>query len=160
MWVKILAVGAVLTGVLSFSGHARASGGDLIWPDAASYVLIGVPVASNLTFTTIDLAYAAQAERTPRGAAIAETACSAAQLVLLTMIGASVAEHPELVDGKTKGYFVGYYAWTAALTAHGIVTLATTPARRAERTSARKWDVAVAPSPRARGGSVTLLGVW
>jgi hypothetical protein len=160
MWVKMLVGVAVLAGMGSFSGQARASGGDLIWPDEASYILIGVPVASNVTFTAIDLAYAAQSKRTPRGAAIAETACSGAQLVLLTLFGAWLAEYPEHVDDETKGYVIGYYAWTAALTAHGIVTLATDPSRKPRRAAAHGWDVALAPSPQARGGAVTLRGVW
>lgn len=160
MWVKVLVVLAVLAGVCSSSGAAQASGGDMIFPDEAAYVLIGVPMASNVTFTAIDLAYLAQSKRTPRGAAIAETACSGAQLLLLTLIGAALAEHPERFSGETKGYFTAYYAWTAALTTHGIVTLATQPRRQQQRAMARKWDVALAPGPQARGGSVTLSGVW
>jgi hypothetical protein len=160
MWVKILVVVAVVAGVCSSSGAAQASGADFVFPEEAAYVLIGVPVGSNLTFTAIDLAYAARATRTPRGAAIAETACSGAQLVLLTMIGAALAEHSDRVSGEAAGFFIGYYAWTAALTTHGIVTLATQPSRQKQRASAPRWDVGVTPGPRARGGSVTLSGIW
>jgi hypothetical protein len=148
-WVVLV---VALLGCLSFSGRARASGGDLIWPDEATYILIGVPVLTNLAFTGADIALAAQGKHAPRGYAGVELGISTAQLMILTVY---FAEADEL-----NPYVVAYAGWTAGLAAHGIVSLVTAPDPTRPKKLARNWDVTAAPMPRGRGGSVSLTGVW
>jgi len=48
----------------------------------------------------------------------------------------------------------------AALTAHGVVSIVTAPAKHRPNESARRWDVGAAPSELGQGAQVTLAGVW
>lgn len=141
---------AVIGSVGSFSGRASARLGVEV-PDALIYVLVGAPVAANVAFTGLDVGYAVQGKRLPFGAAIAETACSGAQLVTLAAFVHDEMDNP---------YVLGYTAWTAALATHGIVTMVTAPSPATARKSRRNWQVAAAPTLRGAGGTVTLGGIW
>ena len=138
----------------SLGGSARASGGDVIFPKEAAYVVVGigaVAVGSSVAFTAVDVGYGVQLKPLPKGVAIAETACSGLQLALLvgTKLGRGAM--------SKNNYVLAYGLWTAALTTHGVVSIVTAPAKRQ---SARRWDVGAAPSELGQGAQVTLAGVW
>ena len=143
---------AALLGCLSFSGRARASGGDLIWPDEATYILIGVPVATNVVFTSADIALAVEGKHASRAYAGIELGISGAQLLLLSAIMVELDE--------PNPYLLGYAGWTAGLAAHGLVSLVTAPDPSRPKKLARTWDLLAAPMARGPGGSLSLTGVW
>ena len=140
----------VLFGCISFSGQARASGGDLIWPDEMTYMLIGVPVATNTAFTAIDVVLLAKGKHAPRAYAGVELCISSAQLLILSAI---------LIEAhEPSPYLMAYAAWPAGLAAHGVVSLSIAPDPTRPKRLARTWDVVAAPT--AQGGSVSVTGVW
>lgn len=122
-------------------------------PRELDYVVVGaaaVAVASNVTFTTIDVVHAVRGERLSRRLATAEAVFCGAQLLLLFGIGSA--------HESSNPYVLGYTAWTAALTAHGLVSLVTaaegTPAKRRSR------PFALAPAVTHDSVQVSVASVW
>jgi hypothetical protein len=149
---KVWVVVAALLGCLSFSARARASGGDLIWPKELTYFVVGVPVATNVAFTSIDVVLVARGKHAPRAYAGVELGLSAAQLLILSALMIEMDEQ--------NPYLMGYAAWTSGLAVHGLVSLVTAPDPTRPKELARTWDVVAAPAARGEGGQVSLTGVW
>lgn len=142
----------------SFEGTARASGGDVIFPDEGAYVLVGIgvlAVGSNVAFTAIDVVYGVQLELPPKRVAIAQTACSGLQLALLT--GTQLGRGAM----SDNNYVLAYTLWTAALTTHGVISIVMAPPKeRPAQNAASAWGLGAAPSELGRGAQLTLAGVW
>lgn len=139
---------------LGFSDDAHASG-VIDPPVGLAYAVAGLAVAaaagvvSNVTFTTIDVVHAARGERLARNLAFGQSVGSGAQLAALVWLGAHESNNP---------YVLGYTAWTAALTAHGVYSLATAVHAAPEVRESRR--LALAPSVSPHGVNVSVSSVW
>jgi hypothetical protein len=123
IYVMVLMVAvAAIVALCPRSARACGGGGNGGALAAGLVVLAGVG-AADVVFTGYDLGVAVQDERASNGWATAEVAVAAPQLVIGGLAIANMKWDKDLI---APGFYV---LWMGTLTAHGIVTLATSPPR-------------------------------
>jgi len=115
---------AALVGLAPRAAKACGSGASVL----AVIIAAAVPVvAADVTFTGYDLGTAALDERASNGWATAEIGVAAPQFILGGMAVANSRSNDALI---VSGF---YTLWMAALTGHGVVTLATSPPQASDK---------------------------